>query len=137
MDYVAGLDEIFRIIAENVTAPIIWPNTPQKSGQYESQSRAIVAAYTTDDRQVSFRRSDSKRRFRISGTLIVEFLAPMSDPLAFESVRLQAESLRNVFRRPNVNQEIWFRNARIAEMPSDRMCNRVSVVTRYEYDNLR
>lgn len=74
--------------------------------------------------------------FETSGLVYVQVFAPISARDAFYFGGLLAEKARDIFRRAGTPSGVWFRNARINELPfrENDTEYRWNVVVEYEFD---
>lgn len=143
--YPQAIDDIFTLFRTAwlaQTAAIVgyvpavrWPGVEEPTRPPVDKFWARVSQQTVIERQITFRNVVDKR-YETNGLLFVQVFAPMSDPQAMERLRALAVVARNAFRGKATASEIWFRNARINELPPDGKAFRCNVVADYQYDEI-
>lgn len=79
---------------------------------------------------------DQNRRYTATGLFILQLFCPMSDFSSIVKGRQLAEVARNAFRGKTTAGNVWFRNARINELPPDNDNYRFNIIVEYEYDDI-
>jgi hypothetical protein len=94
---------------------------------------------TVDERQSTLS-SDvfqfGEKRYSIEGVLIIQIFAPKSEMRAWENCGKYAQIVKNMFRGQGTQNCIWFRNARIQELPQEELYYRMNVTVEYYYDEV-
>jgi len=80
--------------------------------------------------------ASTQRRYTTSGLLFVQLFCPYSDAQAFDKGRRLAQVARNIFRGKTTSNGVWFRRAKITELPPEPDWYRFNIVTEFEYDEL-
>ncbi len=78
----------------------------------------------------------SGRRYTSTGLVFVQLFCPMSDSRSTERGRLLAELARSAYRGVATAGGVWFRNARINELPPDEGFYRFNIIADYEFDEI-
>ena len=95
--------------------------------------QTVTASQTTLSNSVV--KPGSKRYTEIR-LVFIQLFGPRSESTAPDLIAQQAEALRNVFRRSNSQQEVWYRNARIRELPEEEKFYRTNVIAEFSYDEI-
>jgi hypothetical protein len=77
-----------------------------------------------------------KKRYSNSGLVFVQLFCPMTDSQATEKGRALAVIARDAFRGQATSHGVWFRNARIVELPPEDDTYRFNVIAEYLYDDI-
>lgn len=115
---------------------IVWRGVELETPPAANDFWVRVSQNTIIQRQSSLAGFDSSRRFTTKGTVFVELFCPKSNQRGFELGGQLAVIARNVFRYGIDSEGIFFRNARIKELPEERDTYRYNVVAEYEYDEI-
>lgn len=98
-----------------------------------------VSTQTVLERQATLKSgidSSENRRYTTQGMLFVQLFCPMSDAQAMDKGRQLAMLARNAFRGKETDNGVWFRNARINELPPDENAYRFNIVVEFEFDDI-
>lgn len=120
-------------------AQILWANLEPNKKPDSSKTWLRVSQQTVLEHQSTLSNDvgeAGKRRFTTTGLIFVQFFFPKSEPRSWQVGRNLAEIARNIFRHSLTNNSIWFRRAKINELPEERDTFRLNVVAEYEYDEL-
>lgn len=147
--YPQAIDAIFALFnaAWSAGAPAIVGTVPQIRWQgTEGTSKppvdgfwCMVSAQTVFEEQSTLKTGlapSENRRYTATGLLVVQLFCPMSDAEAMDKGRRLAVVARNAFRGKETNNGVWFRNARINEIPPEENAYRFNIVVEYEYDDI-
>ena len=74
------------------------------------------------------------RRYTATGLVFVQIFCPKSLAQAGEFGRALSQVARNSFRGKSTQSGIWFRNARVNELPMEDLYYRFNVISEFEYD---
>lgn len=145
-DYVAAVDEMFALFdaAFTANAPAVvgympdirWQGINEGTTPDASKYWCRVSQQTVEEEQSTLADKDGKKRYTATGLIFVQLFGPIADVEAFEKGRLLAVIARNVFRGKSTSGKVWFRNARIRELPNEESAVRFNVVAEYEYDEI-
>lgn len=111
-----------------------WPGVEEPEKPDASVYWARVSQQTVDEGQSTLRNGDAGQRYTTDGLIFVQVFAPKSDSEAMTILRRLAIIGRNAFRGHTTSGKVWFRNARINELPPEDKYYRLNVVAEYEYD---
>jgi len=142
--YEEAIDEIFGIFnaawLDNSAAvvgyvpEVRWPGVEEPEKPDLSKFWARVSQQTVIEGQSSLRNGDAGQRYTTDGLVFVQIFCPKSDSLGMTNGRKLAIIARNSFRGNATSGQVWFRNARINELPPEENWYRFNVVAEYEYD---
>jgi hypothetical protein len=143
--YVEAIDQMFALFntAFNAGAPSIvgywplirWPGIGESATPDASKFWCRVSQQTVHEEQSTLR-ADNKRRYTADGLVFVQLFCPKSDIEAMEKGRLLAVLARDSFRGKTTSGKVWFRNARINELPPEESAYRFNIIAEYEYDEI-
>ncbi len=77
-----------------------------------------------------------KKRYTASGLVFVQLFCPKSDTQSFVKGEQLAIIARDAFRGKTTAGKIWFRNARINEIPQEHLFYRFNIIAEFEYDEI-
>lgn len=77
-----------------------------------------------------------RKRYTGSGLVFIQLFMPKTIDNAVIKGRRLAKVARNAFRGKKTPGGIWFRNARINDVPAEDLFYRLNVVTEYEFDEI-
>ena len=142
--YEEAIDEIFGIfnaawLAESAAVAgyipeVRWPGVEEPEKPDLAKFWARVSQQTVIEGQSSLRNGDAGQRYTTDGLVFVQIFCPKSDSLGMTNGRKLAIIARNGFRGNATSGQVWFRNARINELPPEENWYRFNVVAEYEYD---
>lgn len=98
-----------------------------------------VSTQTVLERQTTFKSGiapSENRRYTAQGLLFIQLFCPMSDSQSMDRGRRLAVLARDAFRGAETVNGVWFRNARINELPPEENSYRFNVVVEYVFDDL-
>lgn len=149
LTYSEAVDEMFAVIetANNASSTAIigyvpqlfWPGVKTLSSPDLSKFWGRVSQQTVIEGQSSLSNCEGlpgQHRFTAKGFIIAQLFLPESNPEAMSKGRLWASVLKNSVRRRSTSGRVWFRDARIDELPQQNTQYRLNVVAVYEYDEL-
>lgn len=147
--YIAAVDSMFLAInlAWKAGAAAIvgylpevrWQGIENPDPPDASKYWARVSQQGVDRHQASLSNNvngPDKRRFNSAGLIFVQIFAPRSDELGFQRGQGLAVIARDALSRHTADGEVWFRYARVNELPPEEQWHRFNVVAEYEYDEL-
>lgn len=111
-----------------------WPGVEEPETPDASKFWVRVSQQTVSEEQSTLRNDESVQRYTADGLLFVQLFCPKSDAESMAKGRKLAVIARNAFRGKTTSGKVWFRNARINEIPPEDKFYRFNVVTEYEYD---
>lgn len=142
-------NEIFKVISNALNDgvnPIIgyipnvyWQNVEQPIKPASDQHWGRASIQTVFAEQTSLSTCSGKlgqKRYTESGLVFFQWFAPMSRGESSQEMPLLAELVRNAFRGVSTENKVWFRNARINELPIEAQFYRCNVVAEFEYDEI-
>lgn len=95
-----------------------------------------VSQQTVLESQATISGNDLKRRYTSDGLLFVQLFIPKQAPELYDLALKVAEVVKRQFRGKQTENCIWFRNARIQELPPEAAWFRINVVAEYLYDEM-
>lgn len=145
--YSQARDDIFGLLlaawmASDILDPMPeprWPGVDQSVLPPSSDYWLTVAVTNVVEKQSTLRNGvapDAHQRYTAKGLVEIELFSPMSVGDALEKSILLAEVARNAYRGKHSDNGVWFRDCTIAELPSFRDWYRISIVAKYEYDEI-
>jgi hypothetical protein len=111
------------VIAPPVTNAYWCRVSTQGVGEYQTTHKTGIAP-------------DNNRRYTSYGLLLVQIFCPTSVAGAGAKGRELAVLARNIFRGKATANDVWFRNARINEIPPEPNFYRFNVICEYQYDDI-
>ena len=111
-----------------------WPGIEVQTTPDLSKFWARVSQKTSFETQSALRNGDAGQRYTNNGTIYVQIFCPVSEVGSITKGRKLGELARNAFRGKHSINGVWFRNARILEMPTERDWFAFTVQTDYIYD---
>jgi hypothetical protein len=94
-----------------------------------------VSQTTNTDRQTGF--GVSSRKFTTQGVLYMRIFAPKTGANNFEKGRKLADALKKRFRVATPGARVWYRAARVQELPEEKGAYRLNVAVDYVYDEIQ
>lgn len=113
---------------------IAWPGIEQPTTPDRSKFWARVSQKTNSETQAALRNGNYGQRFETKGVCYVQIFCPVSAVGAISKGRKLAEIGRNAFRAKQSTNGVWFRNAKIVEMPVEQDWFAFTVQVDYIYD---
>ncbi len=95
-----------------------------------------VSQQTVEEEQSTLRNGECTR-YTTDGLIFVQLFCPKSDSKSMEKGRNLATLARDAYRGNATSGKVWFRNARIKELPPETDWYRLNVVAEYEYDEAK
>lgn len=77
-----------------------------------------------------------KKKYEESGLVFLQLFGPVSRITAAEEQDQFAQIARDAFRGVSLPGKVWFRNARINDLPDEDSMLRLNVVAEYEYNEI-
>lgn len=127
--WIAGTNDIVGYIPEIRWSGVEAPTAPDRSKFW-----ARVSQKTSFETQSTLRNGNSGQRYTNQGTVYVQIFCPVSESGSITKGRKLGELARNAFRGKHSINGVWFRNARILEMPTEQDWFAFTVRTDYIYD---
>lgn len=94
---------------------------------------ARVTIQHVNGNQKSLANFEGSRRFTNSGILTIQVFTPIGDGLVSE-YRV-GQFIRNAYRKAQ-HSNLWFRNVRLSEQPSDGAFAQINVLADFSYDDV-
>ena len=114
--------------------PVRWPGVEVPTAPDRSKYWARISQKTSFETQSTLRNGDNGQRYTTRGTLYVQVFAPIATVGALANGRKLAELARNAYRGKHSVNGVWFRNAKIVEMPTEADWYALTVQVDYIYD---
>ena len=111
-----------------------WPGIEVPTAPDRSKFWARVSQKTSSETQSTLRNGDNGRRYTNQGTIYVQIFCPVSESGSMTKGRKLGEIARDAFRGKQSVNGIWFRDARILEMPTEQDWFAFTVRADYIYD---
>lgn len=118
---------------------VLWQGSLQTSIPDGSKFWARVSQQTVTDEQATLSTCEGKpgqKKYTVRGLVFVQIFCPRSSGQAFQVGQKLAMVARKSFRGQSTAGKVWFRNARIQELPPEELFERFNVVAEFEYDEL-
>lgn len=142
--YEEAIDEIFGIFktawdAESAAAvtyvpEVRWPGVEEPNKPDNSSFWVRVSQQTVLENQASLKNGENGQRYTTSGLVFIQLFCPKSDSESMTKGRRLAIIARDAFRGNSTSGNVWFRNAKINELPAEEYFYRFNVIVEYEYD---
>ena len=94
-----------------------------------------VQSFGSGNRQSGF--GVTKLMYTATGTLYLRIFAPQAGANNYRKGQLFADALKNSFRGKLITGAVWYRNARVQELPPEKGAYRFNVLVDYTYDELQ
>ena len=150
---ISALDEIYELTKQSVIAGAVLAGIPANSyvlrfyGRDEVKppdaskfvievSNVISTEQQTSLGTVRTSRADKARLFTSRGTVYARILAPKSGSNNYRRAQMLAEAVRNGYR-PAQASAVWYRNARVQELPLEQSSYRFNVMADFSFDERR
>jgi len=143
-DYEQAINDIFGLFNTAWTAgstaivgyvpEVRWPGVEVATAPDRSKFWARVSQKTINETQSTLRNGSSGQRYTNSGVCYVQIFCPVSVSGSISKGRKLAEVARDAFRGKHSVNGVWFRNAKIVEMPTEQDWFAFTVQTDYIYD---
>lgn len=149
--YVAATDALYGLVSntwKTSVLPLLGADAELRFQGVEQHDRipgdvfwARVSRQTIDASQSSLSAcvtNIGKSRYTEYGLIFVQLFGPVADPESLYKLSRAAQILRNAFRAKEMSGQatIWFRRARINELPQEERFTRLNVVAEFEYDEI-
>lgn len=142
--YVLAIKSMFALFntawAANTTAiagyvpKVYWPGIEDAAKADPTKFWARVSQQTVLESQTTL--AEPTKRFTAKGLIFIQLFCPKTNSTSIDLGRSLAVVARNAFRGKTSSQHVWFRDARINELPSEESYHRFNVVVEYEYDEM-
>ena len=143
LTYDQAIDEIFQQINEvwladsaaivGSTPTLYWPGVEEPNPVNLATYWGRVSQQTVIEQQATLRNGTCGQTYITEGLVFVQIFCPKSDARAMEKGRKLAILARDAYRGKSTLGKVWFRNARVKEVPPELKWYRFNVVTEYEY----
>lgn len=147
--YTQAVDAMFKLFNDAWSAgasaivgsvpPIRWQGVEGRDKPLPNSYWCRVSTQNVLERQTTHKTGvaiGENRRYTSSGLLFVQLFCPMSSADAMDKGRQLATLARDAFRGKTTPNDVWFRNARINELPPEESFYRFNIVVEYEYDDI-
>ena len=135
MKYLEARDVIYTVLS-TVWDPqyvINWPDVPEEVPDVElAWARATIK--TDGGRQIGLSDQVGRRRFNTNGVFILQIFSPIGDglTLGYELAQTVVDAYCGTH-----NDNLWFRNIRMKEVPGSGEFTQINVSVDFNYDDLR
>lgn len=143
--YEEAIDEIFEIfkVAWDANSAAIvgyvpeirWQGVEEPNSPDYSKFWCRVSQQTVIEQQSGFRNGECKP-YTTEGLVFIQIFCPKSDSESMTKGRKLAIVGRDAFRGNSTSGKVWFKNARVNELPAEIQWIRLNVVAEYEYDEI-
>lgn len=124
-------------IVGTYTPELYMPRIPRRSPPDQAKHWAQLSINTVMSNQAAFvgyTREDRKaKKYEESGLVFIQLFGPRSAVDGAEIQDRLAQMARAGFRGKSTAGKVWFRNARINDIPPENEMLRLNVVAEYEY----
>lgn len=138
MNATQAMDVICKVLEDKWTllgydlANIKYNDVPGEKPAGDVPWARVTVQHATGN-QASLAGDDTTRRFKSTGTVTIQVFTPIGDgSLAEYSV---GQEVLNAYRKAQ-NVNLWFRNQRLREVPSDTMFAQINVLSEFTYDDV-
>lgn len=114
--------------------PVAWPGIEQATTPDRSKFWVRVSQKTSNEAQSTLRNGDNGQRYTNKGICYVQIFCPVSETGSISNGRKLAEVARDAFRGKHSLNGVWFRNAKIVEMPTEADWFAFTAQVDYIYD---
>ncbi len=121
------------------TPEVRWQDVASDQIPDGSKVWARVSRQTIDSPQTSLSTcvgEIGKLRYTEFGLVFVQLFAPAGESQSQDLLAQVAEVIRGSLRRKSTDNAVWFRNARINEIPPENRMLRANVVAEFNYDEI-
>jgi len=131
-----------RICSRNTLAgfaKIRWQGLQKRSIPDGSKFWCRISKQTVFEEQATLSTCEGapgQKKYTASGLVFVQLFCPKSESNAFGLGEQLAKIARDAFRGKSTENNIWFRNVRINEIPDEELYERFNIVGEFEYDEL-
>ena len=113
---------------------ILYPRTVQREPMNKSRHWGRLSISEVGANQAGFCSDElGRKRYESYGLVFVQLFAPANEIDAGEKQDILAKIGRSAFRGVSIPGRIWFRRARINDLPDENAMLRLNVVAEYEY----
>lgn len=146
--YRAATSDMFALVLGTLPAlalllgyqpEIRWHDVPSSKQPTPDRLWMRVSRQTVDAGQSTLSTcvgEPGKVRYTEYGLVFVQLFAPAESDKMQDMLAQVAQEIRKVFRRKSTEGKVWFRNARIREIPPEAKFLRMNVVAEFEYDEI-
>lgn len=93
-----------------------------------------ITLQTVDERQSAFENSSPNTKHTTTGLVFIQLFCPRTLDNGLTNLSKLATVAKNTFRNNQTPGGIWFKNARINELPDEQNWCRLNVIAEYQYD---
>lgn len=119
-----------------VAIPVQWPGVDKQAPPAADGAYAAIFIKHGQSRQATLGETGN-RRFTRTGLIIVQCFAPISRGDASTFAENAAIIARDAYEGVGTDSGIWFRNARVTEIGSDKTWYQFNMVVEFQYDELK
>lgn len=133
-DWLSKTAEIVGYVPE-----LRWQNVQEPAQINSSKFWARVSIQTVIEEQSTLSNCEGlpwQKRYTTNGLVFVQIFCPKSNARANELGKLLSVVARNSFRGKMTDNKVWFRKARINELPQEDLFYRFNVIAEFQYDEL-
>lgn len=114
---IKGVFDGFATTLLTYAPDVRWPGAAGPVKPIPDRLWVRVSMQIVTDSQASLSNVNDKRFFWTNGLVFVQLFCPRNMGASLDNGRLIAEALQNVLRKSSTSGEIWYRNAKIVELP--------------------
>lgn len=143
-NYIDAVKEIFATFKEAWDAEttaivgcipnVFWMGVEQPDKPERGKYWVRVSQQTVTEEQSTFKNAENEQRYTTNGIVIAQISCPSSDSQAVTKGRELAIIARDAYRGNSTSGKVWFRNAKILELPFEKDWYIFNVTAEYEYD---
>lgn len=144
--YHDAIDEMFasaKAVFDGTAAALLgyvpdvrWPGAPLATVPDYTKLWARVSLQIVTDEQASLANNNDKRFFWATGLLFIQLFCPRNVGGSIDKGRLIAEQIQNKFRHQSTSGEIWYRNAKVVELPETEDSYPINVIVQFKYKTI-
>lgn len=114
-----------------------YPGAPLGTKPDRSRLWARVSSQIVTDGQASLTNALQQRMYEADGLLYIQLFCPRNVGASIDKGRLIAKALQTSLRKDGLNGEIWFRKAKILELPESEESYPITVSAEFTYKTLQ
>ena len=147
-DYITARDEMFGIAEtvfdDSATSTLIgykpdvrWPADPKPSVPDVTKVWARVSHQVVTDGQAALANAQGQKLYEAKGLLFIQFFSPRNVGGMYDKVLQLALVMQEAYRDPSPTGEIWFRNAKVVQLPEEATSYPINFSTEFSYKTLQ
>lgn len=144
--YQATIDELFTSVKAvfDASTPIIgyvpevrWPGTPKGPKPDRTKYWARVSQQLVTEGQASLANVNSKKIFESIGLLYIQLFCPRNIAGSLQKGQNLAVALRDAFCQQSTSFDLWYRNAKVVELPETADNYPINIVVEFHFKELK